>query len=183
MVNIILLTLVADGSKMKKIEKRLIGMTKWTLYTLTLGFAVYWVSNLILWFPWSYSAALGMTLMLTVSPLLWGYAVFLSLKAFPGRLLMKGALQVALIFVTMAVVMDYVFFGLIRNAMEQLYHPATFYGYGFVAVFPFIVVFLFGNKIEQMKKPVGARDFIRAGLSGLICFGALVLIILLDIAI
>ncbi len=159
------------------------GRPTWILYTVMLGFAVYWASNLILWFPWSYSVGLGMTLMLTASPFLWGYAVFLSLRTFPDKFLMKGALWVSVIFLFMAVVMDYVFFGLIRNAMEQLYHPTTFYGYGFVAVIPFVMVFLGGNKMERMKKPVGRGGFIKAGVCGMICFGVMIMIILLDITI
>ena len=43
-------------------------MKKWVLYTLTLGFATYWASNLLLWFPWSYSITLGIVLMLTIAP-------------------------------------------------------------------------------------------------------------------
>jgi len=46
-------------------------MNKWILYNILVGFAVYWTSNLILWFPWSISTVLGMTLMLTISPIIW----------------------------------------------------------------------------------------------------------------
>jgi len=64
---------------------------------------------------------------------------------------MIGAMYNSLIFLVFAVLMDYVFFGLIRNAMEQLYHPTTFYGYGFVASLPFIVAFGFRRTLEKKR--------------------------------
>ena len=65
-------------------------MNKWILYNLTIGFAVYWMSNLILWFPWSISPWLGMTLMLTVSPIIWMFSTFLCLRTFPKENLIKN---------------------------------------------------------------------------------------------
>jgi len=156
-------------------------MWKWTLYTLTLGFAAYWASNLLLWFPWSYSTELGIILMLTLGPILWAFITFLSLKTYPNTDLGKGASIIVLIFLLLAVIMDYIFFGLIRNAMEQLYHPTTFYGYGFLLVWPFILVFIFKNKILRLKKTTSNLDIIKAAVSGLACFGILTLIIILGI--
>ena len=60
-------------------------MDKWILYTAALGFTAYWASNLLLWFPWSYSATLGIAMMLTVTPLLWAYVAYLTLKTYPSR--------------------------------------------------------------------------------------------------
>jgi len=158
-------------------------MGKWTLYIVALGFAVYWASNLFLWFPWSYSTTLGITLMLTVAPILWAYVIFLALKTYPEPPLMKGALITALIFLLLAVLMDYIFFGIIRNAMEQLYHPTTFYGYGFLMVLPFILALIFKKKILNLRTTLTNVDIIKAGISGLLCFGALTLIIVLEIRI
>lgn len=158
-------------------------MKNWILYVFTLGFAAYWASNLLLWFPWSYSTTLGITLMLTLAPTLWAYVTFLALKTYPKTELLKGALIIVLIFLLLAVIMDYIFFGLIRNAMEQLYHPTTFYGYGFLIVWPFILALIFKKKIFGLKKVSTNSDIIKAGISGLICFGTLTLIIILGIEI
>ena len=156
-------------------------MLRWSIYVVILGFAVYWASNLLLWFPWSYSAVLGMTLMLTVAPILWAYVTFLCLRSYPGRNRLGGAAKVAVILAMLAVGMDYVFFGLIRNAMEQLYHPTTFYGYGFLISLPFLVGLLFKNRIHRNKRAPSNNDLAIAGISGMICFGVLTLIIVLGI--
>lgn len=158
-------------------------MNKWILYTAILGFAVYWASNLLLWFPWSYSTTLGMTLMLTLAPVLWAYVIVLALRSYPKMELLRGALIVAVIFLLLAVVMDYLFFGLIRNAMDELYHPTTLYGYGFLAAFPFILAFLLKRKILGRKKMATTRDILKAGISGLFCLVTLTLIIVLGIEI
>ena len=158
-------------------------MTKWALYVLTSGFAVYWDSNLLLWFPWSYSAVLGMTLMLTVAPALWAYVVFLCLRTYPGRKPLSGAMKVATVLLALSVVSDYIFFGLIRNALEQLYHPTTLYAYGFLACLPFIVNWILGGRIARSRRVVENRDLLVAGVSGAVCCGALASIILFGIEI
>lgn len=158
-------------------------MKKWILYIITLGFAAYWASNLILWIPWSYSTTLGITLMLTVAPFLWAYVTYLALKTYPKVELLKGSSIIALVFLLLAVIMDYIFFGHIRNALEELYHPTTFYGYGFLIIWPLILALIFKKKISKGKKATTNPDIIKAGISGLICFGALTLIIILGIEI
>ena len=158
-------------------------MKKWILYVIVLGFATYWASNLILWFPWSHSTILGITLMLTVAPLLWAYATFLGLKTYPKDGLLKGALTIAFVFLLLAAIMDYIFFGHIRNAMEELYHPTTFYGYGFLLFWPLVLALVLKKKISRWKKNTTNIDLIKAGISGLICFGVLTLFIMLGIEI
>ena len=158
-------------------------MNKWILYTAILGVAVYWASNLLLWFPWSYSTTLGMTLMLTVAPVLWAYVIILALKSYPKMEILKGALIIAGIFLLLAVIMDYLFFGLIRNAMDELYHPTTLYGYGFLAAFPFILAILFKRKILGRKRLATNSDILKAGIIGLICFVTVTLIIILGVEI
>jgi hypothetical protein len=158
-------------------------MGKWIIYTVILGITVYWASNLLLWFPWSYSTTLGITLMLTIAPVLWAYAIYLALKTYPKTELMKGAFMISFIFLVLAVVMDYIFFGLIRNAMEELYHPTTFYGYGFLIVLPLILSLILKKKILALKTNITNADIIKAGISGLICFSAVTLIIVLGIEI
>ncbi|WP_372647638.1 hypothetical protein [Draconibacterium sp.] len=158
-------------------------MAKWFLYNLVVGFAVYWMSNLLLWFPWSVNPTLGITLMLTVSPVIWIISTYLCIRTFPRKKIIIGAVYNSLVFIVLAIAMDYVFFGLIRNAMEQLYHPTTFYGYGFVAAIPFIVVFAFRKNIEKKKRVVRPADFTKAAIIGLACFSLLTLIIISGIEI
>lgn len=158
-------------------------MRRWILYTATLGFAVYWASNLLLWFPWSHSAVLGMTLMLTVAPILWGYVALLCLRTYPGQHPARGATSVALVLLFLSVTMDYVFFGLIRNAMQQLYHPTTFYAYGFLICLPFIVGWMFRDKIQRDQREATRTGFLVAAITGLLCCGMLTLIIVLGIEI
>lgn len=150
---------------------------------MVLGISTYWASNLILWFPWSYNATLGITLMLTLGVALWAFSTFLALITYPKAQLIKGALIIALVFLLISVFMDYIFFGLIRNAMEELYHPTTFYGYGFLLVWPVILALIFKRKILEHKKTTTNSDIIKAALFGLFCFGALTLIIILGIEI
>lgn len=126
---------------------------------------------------------LGMTLMLTVSPVIWIISSFMCIRTFPKKNLMISAVYNGLIFLLLAVIMDYVFFGLIRNAMEQLYHPTTFYGYGFVVSIPFIIALVFRKKFEESKRDTRQSDFIKAGTVGLVSFGLLALIIIFGIEI
>lgn len=155
-------------------------MRSWFLFICCLGFAVYWVSNLILWYPWSYSPVLGMTLMLTVSPVIWAYTTYMGLITYPQHSLYKSAAFIALVFLVLAVAMDYVFFGLIRNAIADLYHPTTFYGYGFVIILPFIIAGLLKSKIVKNKRPVTDKDFKFSLAVGLISLAVLTVIILME---
>lgn len=158
-------------------------MKNWILYTFIIGFSAYWASNLLLWFPWSYSSILGITLMLTISPLLWTYATFLTLRTYPNSKLFKGAFIVSIIFLLSAVIMDYIFFGIIRNTMEDLYQPTTFYGYGFLLALPFILITAFRNKFQDIKRNLIKSDFSKSILIGFFCFCVLALIIILGIKI
>ena len=155
-------------------------MKKWFLLLCCLGFGVYWVSNLVLWYPWSYSAALGMTLMLTLSPVIWAYTTYIGLITYPHNSKMKSGGIIALVFLVLAVVMDYLFFGLIRNAMEDLYHPTTFYGYGFVISLPFILIALLRGRIDKNKREINTRDFTLSLAVGLLSLAILTGIILME---
>lgn len=158
-------------------------MNKWIIYNLIVGFAVYWASNLLLWYPWSYSAALGVTIMLTVSPLIWAYSIFLCIKTFPSSNLYKAALINAALFLPMAMLMDFVFFGIIRGAKEELLQATTFYGYGFVIVLPFLEVLFARKLLAKNWAPVKNKNIRKAALTGLFCFTSIVAIIVFEIEI
>jgi hypothetical protein len=66
-------------------------MNKWFLYNVVVAFAVYRMSDLILWFPWSINPLPGMTLTLTVSPVIWAFSAFLCIRNFPKKNLWIGA--------------------------------------------------------------------------------------------
>ena len=156
---------------------------KWLLLNLTVSFSFYWIGNLILWFPWSINPNLGITLMLTVAPLLWGVGIYYCLIRYPGDKLIKGAIINSLILLINAVIEDYIFFGLIRKATHDLYQPTTFYGYAFLMTIPFIEIIIFKNLIIRQKRQIKANDFSLFGILGAVCLVILIIIIRLDIKI
>jgi len=156
---------------------------KWLLLNLTVSFSFYWIGNLILWFPWSINPNLGITLMLTVAPLLWGIGIYYCLIRYPGDKLIKGAIINSLILLINAVIEDYIFFGLIRKATHDLYQPTTFYGYAFLMTIPFIEIIIFKNLIIRQKRQIKANNFSLFGILGAVCLVILIVIIRLDIKI
>lgn len=155
---------------------------QWTIFTFLAAFSIYWTVNLILWFPWSISAVLGMTLMLTIAPLIWAVSIFYCLKKYQWQNLINGAILTSIIYISTAVIADYIFFGLIRNALKELYHPTTFYGYLFLICLPFILIFLFPKQLSKKNKIAG-QDFIKYSLLGIFSVTALILIIKFNITI
>lgn len=149
---------------------------QWYAVTFVMAFATYWMVNLLLWYPWSISSNLGITLMLTASPVLWGYVIYKCLKKYRGRSLIRGALWVSFIFISVAVVGDYLFFGIIRNAMSALYEPTTFYGYAFLFSLPYLIAFIFQKKLKQTET-IGRSDYLIFGMIALISILALLVII------
>lgn len=158
-------------------------MRHWLLFNVIVGFAVYWASNLLLWFPWSVNPTLGMVLMLTVAPVLWCYASYYCLSTYPDETIGKAALYNSVIFLLLSVVLDYFFFGLIRDAMDDLYHPTTFYGYGFVLTIPFLLLWIGGRRNMNKKKQLSNNHLWRAGIFGILCMAAITVIIILKIKI
>jgi hypothetical protein len=157
--------------------------TKWLLYNLTVAFSIYWAGNLILWFPWSINANLGIGLMLTMMPLLWGIGIYNCLIRYKGQKILTGVILNSIITLMIAVVADYLFFGLIRGAMDDLYQPTTFYGYGFLVAMPFFELLFFRKLIIKKKRQIKANDFILIGMLGAICLLTLIVIIKYDLKI
>ncbi len=149
---------------------------RWTTYTFIAAFATYWFGNLLLWYPWSYSALLGMTLMFVAITPIWIYSIYDCLKRYHGERLIRGAVYTALIFSFVAIVSDYVFFGIIRDAMTELYHLTTLYGYAFLIALPFVEIYLFKKRLQQ-KIALKNNDFVKFGLLGVASFLAIIFII------
>ena len=143
-------------------------MKKWLLYNFAVAFTFYCAGNIILWFPWSINANLGIAMMLSVMPLFWALGIYLCLIRYNGKNLLIGCALTALIIVVGSVILDFLFFGLIREAWSDLYKPTTFYGYSFLAVLPFIEFFLFKKIILRKKRNILAKDFIPLGIMSLV---------------
>jgi len=156
---------------------------KWVLLNLTISFSFYWIGNLVLWFPWSINPNLGITLMLTLAPLLWGVGIYNCLIRYPGEKLIKGAIINSFILLIHAVIEDYLFFGLIRKTMHDLYQPTTFYGYAFLMTIPFIEILIFRKLLIKKKREIKIADFILFGTLGAICLLSLIVIIKFDVKI
>ncbi len=155
--------------------------SKWILYNIVICFAVYWLSNLILWYPWSVNENLGQTLMLTINPLLWGFASYNCIVRYPKASIINAVLLNSIIFTVEAIVSDLIFFVVIRNAKDKLLHVTTFYAWGFVACLPFIVFFLFKKLIVRNKKQLNVLDFWKPFLIGLISLIIITLVIKFNI--
>jgi hypothetical protein len=157
--------------------------TSWLLFNLTVAFALYWAGNLLLWFPWSINANLGIGLMLTVMPLIWGTGIYYCLNRYKGEKLLTGGFINSILLLISAVVYDYIFFGLIRGAFDDLYRPSTFYGYGFLLILPFLVLLFFKKSITRKGRQLTNKDFISFGALGLISLLLLIAIIEFNIKI
>ena len=121
--------------------------------------------------------------MLTVSPVIWAWSSFLCLKTAPENKPLKNAFLNALVFLLVAVIMDYFFFGKIRGAMEELIQPTTFYGYGFVISLPFIEIFAFKKLLAKKQTVLQTKNIWKAVATGLACLTCIVIIIIFKIEI
>jgi hypothetical protein len=156
---------------------------KWLLFNLTVAQTLYWSGNLFLWFPWSINANLGIGLMFTIMPLMWGIGIYNCLIRYKGEKVLTGAIINSIIILVSAVVSDYLFFGLIRVAMVDLYQPSTFYGYGFLIIMPFLELLFFKKIIIKKRRPLTAENFITCGLIGLFSLLILIAVIKFDLKI
>ena len=106
-------------------------INKWILYNVIVCFAVYWLSNLILWYPWSINEQLGQILMLTVNPLLWGIASYSCIRKYPKTIILKSVLLNSLIFISEAIISDLILFAGIQKSGRQTNATNNFLWLGF----------------------------------------------------
>jgi hypothetical protein len=156
-------------------------ISQWLLYNIVVCFAVYWLSNLVLWYPWSLNETLGQVLMLTINPLLWGYASYSCIVRFPDTISLKAAVANSILFTLEAIASDLIFFVAIRNAKDKLMHITTLYAWAFVLTLPFIVYFLFRKQILRNQKKLLISDFWKPLIIGILSFILITGIILLNI--
>lgn len=156
-------------------------ITKYVIYNLVVCFAVYWLSNLILWYPWSINETLGKVLMLTVNPVIWGYASYMCIRRYPKTNFLHATIINSLLFISEAIISDLIFFGLIRNAMDEIMQSTTIYGWCFVIVLPFVIYGLLTKNIEKRRKQLTNSDFIYPLLTGAFSFIIIFFILLFNI--
>lgn len=105
----------------------------WWIFTVLTVMCLYWLSNIVLWVPWSHSPRLGMLLMLTVNPLFWGIGIYacLSCGSNAGNL-MKKALFVSLVAVGISLLRIFCFCSMhgVKGCMAYHY----FYGYAWLVI-------------------------------------------------
>jgi hypothetical protein len=152
----------------------------WLFYNIIVCFAVYWLSNLVLWYPWSLNETLGQILMLTVNPLLWGFASYSCIIRYSKPIHIRAAAFNSIIFTLEAIASDLIFFVVIRNAKDKLMHITTLYAWVFVLTLPFIVYFLFRGKIILNQKRLTRRDFTKPLAIGCVSFVVITVVILLN---
>ena len=176
--NKIRVTEISTNAKIFKVKSEI---SKWALYNVVVCFAVYWLSNLVLWYPWSINERLGQILMLTINPLLWGFASYSCIVRYPKNSVARGVFLNGFIFLVEAIVSDLIFFVIIRNAADKLMHITTLYAWGFVLFLPFIVYYLFGKLIVTGKKELTTSSFGKPLKIGLFSFAAITIILLFNI--
>ncbi len=124
-----------------------------------MSFCLYWFSNLYLWYPWSYDPRLGITLMLTLSPLIWIIGIIYILQRKSNLPLLKSAILISIVFVVISVLSDLFFFGIIRDSLHELLKPTTYYGYLYILILPIIVSFIGKSKLQQNKSATNKSIF------------------------
>ncbi|MBS6240204.1 MAG: hypothetical protein KH897_17975 [Bacteroides sp.] len=129
----------------------------WWTVTILMIMCMYWLSNVVLWVPWSHNPQLGILLMLTVNPLFWAAGIYICLAS-ENRTenLMKKALVVASLAVGISLISDYLFFAVYMGS-KDVWHITTFYGYAWLAVLTFGEVLLLKKKLFARQYAVTTR--------------------------
>ena len=129
----------------------------WWTVTILMIMCMYWLSNVVLWVPWSHNPQLGILLMLTVNPLFWAAGIYICLASVnrTGNL-MKKALVVASLAVGISLIFDYLFFAVYMGS-KDVWHITTFYGYAWLAVLTFGEVLLLKKKLLTRQYAVTTR--------------------------
>ena len=136
----------------------------WWTVTILMIMCMYWLSNVVLWVPWSHNPQLGILLMLTVNPLFWAAGIYICLAS-ENRTgnLMKKALVVASLAVGISLIFDYLFFAVYMKS-KDVWHITTFYGYAWLAVLAFGEALLLKKKLMAKLYPVTKRLFFVLGV-------------------
>jgi len=123
---------------------------------LCIGLSLYWLSNLLVVFPWIVSQTLGIIAMI-LSTLLWGFAAFYCFRHTPGKELNRDMISMAFFFLLPAILQDYFLYVEYRGIPDELYDPTTFLAYGLVFFLPIIIRYLFKKQLEERTVLVISR--------------------------
>ncbi|NVM36663.1 MAG: hypothetical protein HWN81_13795 [Candidatus Lokiarchaeota archaeon] len=141
----------------------------WLFLTFLVGISVYWFANAVLWIPWILNELFGIIMMLILAPTIWGFTSYYCLKKYSNGSFWIGSLYVALIFLILAIILDWIFFGLYRNVPEQLYKPTTLSAYGLIFLIPFLITLIFNKRLESNPNTeIKKVDFLVIFICGII---------------
>lgn len=144
----------------------------WWMAATLIIMCLYWLSNVVLWVPWSQSPQLGIALMLTVNPIFWAAGIYICLVHENNtENLIKKALWITLLAIGISLVSDYLFFAVYMGS-KDVWHITTFYGYAWLAVLTFGEVLLLKKKLLSKQHTVTAKLLLilTACLLFLLCF-------------
>ena len=143
---------------------------RWWVVVVLLIMCLYWLSNVVLWIPWSHNPQLGMVLMLTVNPVFWGIGIYRCLACKGGaENLMKKAFIVSLIAVGISLISDYLFFAVLMKS-KDVWHITTFYGYAWLVV-------LAVSEASLLKKRLSSLSFVPTAKTLLVLVSCLLLLL------
>lgn len=146
------------------------GQLWWGVTGLTM-MVLYWLSNVVLWLPWSYNPQLGILMMLTVNPIFWGIGIYFCLVCGSNvESLVKKTLIISAIAVGVSLISDYLFFAVYMKS-KDVWHITTFYGYAWLVVLAFGEAFLLRKRLKR-------RQFVASGKTLLLLVGGLSLLLL-----
>lgn len=146
------------------------GQLWWGVTGLTI-MVLYWLSNVVLWLPWSYNPQLGILMMLTVNPIFWGIGIYFCLACGSNvESLVKKTLIVSAVAVGISLISDYLFFAVYLKS-KDVWHITTFYGYAWLVVLAFGEAFLLRKRLKR-------RQFVASGKTLLLLAGGLLLLLL-----
>lgn len=144
----------------------------WWMASTLMIMCLYWLSNVVLWVPWSQNAQLGIVLMLTVNPVFWAAGIYVCLvHESRTENLMKKALGLALLGIGISLLSDYLFFAVFLGS-KDVWHITTFYGYAWLAVLTFGEVLLLRKKLVARQYAVTRKLLLTLAtcLLLLVCF-------------
>lgn len=146
------------------------GQLWWGVTGLTM-MVLYWLSNVVLWLPWSYNPQLGILMMLTVNPIFWGIGIYFCLVCGSNvESLVKKTLIISAVAVGISLISDYLFFAVYMKS-KDVWHITTFYGYAWLVVLAFGEAFLLRKRLKR-------RQFVASGKTLLLLAGGLLLLLL-----
>lgn len=146
------------------------GQLWWGVTGLTM-MVLYWLSNVVLWLPWSYNPQLGILMMLTVNPIFWGIGIYFCLGCGSNvESLVKKTLIISAVAVGVSLISDYLFFAVYMKS-KDVWHITTFYGYAWLVVLAFGEAFLLRKRLKR-------RQFVASGKTLLLLAGGLLLLLL-----